>query len=59
MPVIKIGRRSIRLDAYVCNGCEIPCVVITHPKPNHCVFGYDLYFHWVKKKMQVDNKGGL
>ena len=57
MAVIKIDGWSVGLDVYVCEGCKIPCVLITSPKPNHCPFGYQEDVQWTEKKMKIEKKG--
>jgi len=57
MPVIKIGKRKINMDTYVCYQCQVPCVIMTYPKPNHCPFGYEEGLEWVKKNVKVKTKG--
>ena len=54
MPAVKIGRRKIDMSSYLCNGCEVPCVLMTYPRPNHCPFGFNEEVNWVKKKMKIE-----
>ena len=57
MTVVKIGKRKIDLDSYLCDRCKIPCVIISYPKPHQCPFGWSDDVDWVEKKIKVEKKG--
>ena len=57
MTVVKIDRRKIDLESYVCDRCKIPCVIISFPKPHQCPFGWCGDVNWMKKKINIEKNG--